>query len=277
MHPQAHLSPIPSNFFARFLCAATAACLAAAVIAAQTSGGEQCDGLPLRENCPSDPSLLLQVTAIPCHHAFCQNSCAVACNAAHQYFTLDTHGNIILPSRVTDVVIDVGQADTPILPASASQMVIGFEPIDEWHRANTETWGELETFMSIPAGAGACDERLPFKRLRYGESSSFLSLDQGEVAGALQQLRDAGLKNAIGVSFSEKDFDLVGETIVPVVQLRHMLERLPPQLEVSMLKIDAQGYELRVLMGAGNMSRVTKVVSCCLDLFGLLLNLLGRS
>jgi hypothetical protein len=49
-----------------------------------------------------------------------------------------------------------------------------------------------------------------------------------------------------GVSFTETDFDLVGENIVPVVQLRHILERLPPPLQVSLLKIDAQVRKLMI-------------------------------
>ena len=63
-----------------------------------------------------------------------------------------------------------------------TSQVIGFEPIQEWNKymrarpalrrvmlacsANTATWGELDNFLSIQAGAGACDEMLPFVQLR---------------------------------------------------------------------------------------------------------------
>ena len=58
-----------------------------------------------------------------------------------------------------------------------------------------------------------------------------------------------------GVAFSKADFIPVSETLVPVVQLRHIFERLPPPpFVVSLLKIDAQVNDRPICMMDGTVA-----------------------
>ena len=181
----------------------------------------------------------------------------------HFFNTSESSGSIILPDGITDVIIDVGQHSSPIIPTSENTFVIGFEPIPHIHRKNVDSNRDLhsQNLLNIQMAAGECDRVHIFKELKDSQSSSLRDVvpEQG-----IHWLQKVG-----SITRPEKRFlfQVIYTYPVVVTKLHHVLIRLPYTISVSMLKIDAQGFDFDVLKGCGEAIRRVKevVVEACVN------------
>jgi FkbM family methyltransferase len=110
----------------------------------------------------------------------------------------------------------------------------------------------------------ACRENLE-KIMARVPGSQLHPVAVGEVAGELElhcttNSRMASLlapTASIGDAYGSGNFEVTQRLKVPIVTLD---DSLPPHLEIGLLKIDVQGYELPVLRGAQRVLKSTKAV-----------------
>eukprot|EP00658_Telonema_sp_P-2_P047156 TRINITY_DN3571_c0_g2_i1.p1 TRINITY_DN3571_c0_g2~~TRINITY_DN3571_c0_g2_i1.p1 ORF type:complete len:288 (-),score=55.69 TRINITY_DN3571_c0_g2_i1:77-940(-) len=163
-------------------------------------------------------------------------------------FDIDNAGKIRVGPQVRRVVIDIGLSGSPMLPAGPEEMVIGFEPLPE---SLLVSEGRLEDHVKQHGGAyvvlqAAVSEKCGYAAFNQNveaETSSLLAVDPLE--------EKAHLVHTGHYDFGDKQYKIQKRRLVPVVTLAPLLAALPPQVELELLKIDAQGADLMVVKGAG--------------------------
>lgn len=140
-----------------------------------------------------------------------------------------THTMLNLPSHVTQVVINVGPHKDPLLPSGSHQVVIALEA-----SPFTACWS-VENLMPnhpglymISAAGGARFEFRLFNEVNTDVASSLLEPKHPSV--------DTRIKR---------------QSLVPVIPLEALLNAIPSHILVPFIKIDAQGWDIEVVKGAG--------------------------
>jgi len=174
-------------------------------------------------------------------------------NVLVDFFDRNADGSIVLPKGVTDVIIDVGLSQSPILPSSDSQMVIGFEPVYEASESNNKNYQAKfkNRFISIPVAAGHIDGYAVFHDHVADKGTSSLLPTNEQGIEESTKTRPGNMGNAMHEA---------RRRIVPLVRLESLLLAIPKNVRISFLKVDAQGADCYVLKGCGEgMKRVEKV------------------
>lgn len=169
-------------------------------------------------------------------------------------------GTLELPSSVREVILDVGvHAETQFfMHAAQSQelMVLGFEPLRryaEYHRFHPRV-------LIVPAAVGLTEGPRGSKRRKLltmkGGLSTFSSLHNFS-----QFAKTEPLPGGLYLGNAQRP------VFVEVVSMEEVLRRIPPDVHVRMLKVDAQGSDLEVVESAGvRLRRVARVQVECQDL-----------
>jgi len=148
---------------------------------------------------------------------------------------------IVLSEKITDIVVNVGPNNGPVLSSGPHQLVIAIEPSPDPFCA-IKDW---ENTWSIPAGAATKRGVRAFNLMKNSASSSFVTPPQ---TAAVPQL------------------NIISQTLVPIIRLDDLLSILPTpdnnKLTYSFLKIDAQGYDYGVLQGAGDYIKRFCTIEC---------------
>lgn len=161
-------------------------------------------------------------------------------------------GYIKFPEGVTRVIVDVGTHarapyTRPRLDKEADLAVIGYEPMRYQYGEISTTpidgygYGHPRMYV-LNAAAGLTDQRgiHTFYRARSNMCSS--------------------LKRSVGKGCSTRG----GERMrVPLIPLEDLLLHIDPQMEIPLIKVDAQGADLEVVKGAG--TQLTRVQEWVLE------------
>jgi len=176
-------------------------------------------------------------------------------------------GTLIIPPSVKTVIIDVGVCFQSQFQRQLDQddslLIIGFEPL----HAHLGNWMPKKLkvvhprLVMIPAAVShlAAAEHggrrtLPFNFFLPNLHTPLSSLY--ELAPGMKE-RMLKLGGKLGVE----------KISVHAVTLEEILQRLPPHLTVSLLKIDAQGADLSVVLSAGShLGRIKRIQLECQDL-----------
>lgn len=149
---------------------------------------------------------------------------------------------------VLDVGANSGQSVFNVMRHFPSAKVFSFEPDTRVFPALEEVSRKFPGCRAFPFALGATETCLQLIRAQSSEGNSFLAVD-----GAIP----AEIKGAWN---SE-----VGTSSVPVRRLDTVFKELSLS-SVDVLKIDVQGYELRVLEGAGSMLTPARIRSVLLEI-----------
>eukprot|EP00906_Rhabdomonas_costata_P003255 RCo004984 len=164
-------------------------------------------------------------------------------------FRLTPAGLAATPQGVTHLLVEVGLHQTselaPLLKPLRTALLLGFEPL-------------AEKFLGSPHGmALTCRQpRFRFIPAAVGPSSGYANL-------TLAHFPECSTIAKARVNASVKVYICTGGSgfrVVPVVRLQEVLSLFPPSLPVTLLKVDAQGEDLGVVLSCGTeLKRVQRV------------------
>lgn len=155
-----------------------------------------------------------------------------------------------IPNTVNQVIIDVGQHVNPIVPSKFDEMVIGFEPLRDISEKLNRDFGRRYPgrFYSICAGVSDENSVSIMRRLGFSASSSFARVNKDTLN---TRTYSQDFIHSIGHRGSADTlFKTTSMTLTPVFRLEPLLEAI--HKPIVLLKIDAQGVDLKVLKGCGN-------------------------
>lgn len=159
--------------------------------------------------------------------------------ANHGRIPLREDGYFRFPPAVKKVVIDVGahilRFSRPYLRKAADTGVVAIEPLREsWAR-----WPDNRRLVGVPAAISPERGTISFNVNSNPVTSSVLGTAEGGLSAPTVEIRR-----------------------VPSLRLEDVLRRVPPGLDVFLLKTDVQGFDLAVLMSGGDaLRRVSEVVT----------------
>ena len=159
--------------------------------------------------------------------------------ANHGRDVLRADGYFAIPEGVTRVWIDVGahllETTLPEVEKNPDLALVAIEPLAETWKA----WPDNPRIIGIPAAVNRERGVMDFHVNASDGTSSLLPSDPKKALHPLTDLAAA----------------TVEVRQVPVLLLRDVLERVPPQLDIEFLKTDVQGVDLQVLKSAGEQLR----------------------
>eukprot|EP01006_Ploeotia_vitrea_P063181 TRINITY_DN85076_c0_g1_i1.p1 TRINITY_DN85076_c0_g1~~TRINITY_DN85076_c0_g1_i1.p1 ORF type:complete len:344 (-),score=25.82 TRINITY_DN85076_c0_g1_i1:79-1110(-) len=179
-------------------------------------------------------------------------------------FELDGNGTMKLPSSVTHVGIEVGLDKSsellPLLQHDPTLFVFAFEPMAERFWKANKAAKEQSRFRLVPAAVSPAQGHLQFSYLGGCSSVESISSDTSLVAQLQKARKDLGA--CVGVGKVKARVLTVG-----AVALQPLLSAIPPSVDVDLLKIDAQGHDMRVVLSCGKtISRVKRVMAEAQDI-----------
>ncbi len=148
---------------------------------------------------------------------------------------LRADGMFAFPKEVKRVWVDVGahhlETTRDLVEENADVAIVAIEPLSEcW-----EYWPASERVIGVPVAIFLERGRRDFHVNKVDATSS------------------------LGASIMGSRFDGIIKTVevrsVPVLRLEDVLSRIPPELEISYVKSDVQGFDLQVLEPAGEQLR----------------------
>jgi FkbM family methyltransferase len=159
--------------------------------------------------------------------------------ANHGRIPLRPDGYFAIPAGVTRVWVDVGahllETTLPAMQKNADLVLIAVEPLSEAWKA----WPDSERIIGIPAALDLERGTRDFHVNRLNDTSSLLP-------------SDPKVSVLPATDFADQTVEV---RKVPVLTLRDVLERIPPQVDIEFLKTDVQGVDLQVLKSAGDQLR----------------------
>ena len=171
---------------------------------------------------------------------------------------------LALPLAVKRVRINVGPHTSPLLPAAArgDVAVVAVEPNVGVAHALREAYqrgrfaGRFFVVAAALGGGGA----------RGGSVGSLRYYNAGGMSSSLAEAARPGsgfadrARNGPGARFGPGEG---GVDFVPVLSLEAVLRAVPRRVDVELVKIDAQGFDLEIVKGASRQTlrRVRKIVA----------------
>ena len=150
-----------------------------------------------------------------------------------------------MPAGTRSLVVNIGSHIDPLLPPEDDLTVstIAFEPVVH---ASIQ---RVERLHVVPAAVGTMDGLTTMHVYNHGASSS-LSRAKDSV---LQKLRHVEKFNSAAVKASGAG--LPAALLVPLISFRRVLDELPSELPVWLLKTDMQGHDFRTVSSVGELLR----------------------
>lgn len=163
--------------------------------------------------------------------------------AGRKLWRLHQNGTFRIPASVDRVVLDVGAHNdtdwTDLVLDHTDLFVIAFEP-RWWFNPPDLRRLKHPRIMLVPALVGS----------RGGFVEMYELPDEPEIASTLPLTSRGSDTFLPGKKKALKDVAMRTE-LVPMVSLFEVLTRLPPRLEITFIKIDAQGADMDVVKSAG--------------------------
>ena len=159
--------------------------------------------------------------------------------ANHGRVPLREDGFFRFPPKVKRVVADVGadrlQQTRSFLRKAPDTGLVAIEPL----RESWESWPDTRRIVGVPAAISLERGTLAFNVNSNRMTSSVLETGKGGLSAPTVEVRS-----------------------VPSLRLEDVLRRVPPGLDVFLLKTDVQGFDLAVLMSGGDaLRRVSEVLT----------------
>jgi FkbM family methyltransferase len=180
--------------------------------------------------------------------------------------------------NITSVAIDIGAANNPLIfdmDIDTNQMVLAFEPIfakqlgEDLERAAEDVdarggcksrWESHcvnQRLVVIPAAVSSEVGYATFHLAANPYCGSLNSVPSGSKQ-TLMNHHDKEVRDVMNACWGSLTQESVQE--VPTITLASVLRRIPKHIRIKYIKIDAQGQDYKILMGAGDqMSRIEYV------------------
>lgn len=152
--------------------------------------------------------------------------------ANHGRLPLGSDGYFRFPQKVARVVVDVGAYKLKVTSRYLREPDVGIVAVEPM-REPWATWPNRPRIIGVPAAIDLEPGMLEFNVNAADVTSSLL-----------ETAPDATLSS-----------DTIEVRRVPGVTLEDVLARIPPDMEIPLLKTDTQGTDLAVLMSAGDQLR----------------------
>lgn len=170
-----------------------------------------------------------------------------------QYNFLTETGMFNFSNAIKRIKIDVGahdKVDVTEIGHDRSLFVIAFEPTPYNYLKNPSH----ERLLMLPHAVSTDEGFTNFYMSAYDECNSLLP-QSADVAPYLNN-----------ESYAIKCITTQQKITVPTIRMETILKMIPSQLEVELLKIDAQGFDVQVAKSAGNqIRRVRRLILECQD------------
>lgn len=191
---------------------------------------------------------------------------------------MDKQGMFDFDDSITSVAIDVGAAMNPLIfdtDNDKSQMVLAFEPIfwdtlgpDLEDRAREvavrggceSRWETLCVNDRLVVFPSAMSDKVGHAKFRVAANAYCSSLNdvRGDLDPELVNSSDPEVRDVLKVCWGS--LNTARKMTVPTVTLASILRRIPKDVRIKYLKIDAQGQDFKVLQSAADqMSRLEYV------------------
>lgn len=212
------------------------------------------------------PEIIQNITYVP------QPARSIEITPEGVFVKIQTHmmtedGFLKIPPSFKKIAIEVGAndrntLDQEYLPKHTDTFLLAFEPIvDKYARLMSRFERGADRFQPL----GYHNNRgmvFPMAVVKPEDEGTMMSFTMSGVDGcsSLMDL-DSGAQK-----WAPWCFDVKEKRKVPTISLQTVIRLIPSDVEISHLKIDAQGYDLNVLESAGH--QMHRIKNVCMEVIG---------
>lgn len=185
---------------------------------------------------------------------------------------MDSNGFFIFPAGVDKVFIEVGTNEEPelgpLLRLHPNAALVGFEPQPGVFTEMLKKFPTKQRLITFPAAITPSEGFVPMFVSAHKGCSSLLSMNDRAAKFAKKEGKRAPRKSGVIQLRTLEYCASVDQQInVPSFPLSTVLTKIPPQISIDLLMIDAQGFDIVVASTVGAAGRRAKfVVLECQDL-----------